>query len=74
MVVSIIIGCSSAYFETSVEFQITKLLLRSFLPLKADSDEVIRRILRMGELCPEGAYMFHHLVITKKLITVEQAG
>ncbi|KHN72366.1 Condensin-2 complex subunit G2 [Toxocara canis] len=54
-------------------FKITKLLLRSFKPTEADADECIRRILYLGEKTPFGALSFHHLMVTTKLVTVEQA-
>ncbi|VDM42273.1 unnamed protein product [Toxocara canis] len=69
----VILKCFQVEPAESVRKQITKLLLRSFKPTEADADECIRRILYLGEKTPFGALSFHHLMVTTKLVTVEQA-
>lgn len=68
-----ILDCFEVEEAESVKKQITKLLLRSFKPSEVHPDEGIKRILYLGNRTRLGAFAFHHLMITTKLITVDEA-
>ncbi|VDK42173.1 unnamed protein product [Anisakis simplex] len=68
-----ILQCFGVEEADSVKKQITKLLFQSFKPDQSHPDELIRRIIFMGNTTRMGALYFHGIMITAKLITVEQA-
>uniref|UniRef100_A0A915ASM5 Condensin complex subunit 1 C-terminal domain-containing protein n=1 Tax=Parascaris univalens TaxID=6257 RepID=A0A915ASM5_PARUN len=68
-----ILDCFEVEEAESVKKQMTKLLLRSFKPSEVHPDEGIRRILYLGNRTRLGALAFHHLMISMKLITVDEA-
>uniref|UniRef100_A0A915B1X8 Condensin complex subunit 1 n=1 Tax=Parascaris univalens TaxID=6257 RepID=A0A915B1X8_PARUN len=69
----LILQCFEVEESESVRKQITRLLFPSFMSMAVDADETIRRIIFMGAITRNGALSFHHLIVTMKLITVEQA-